>query len=412
LWVTDEPPDRNGGGGNIRQAMLLGVLREHFAITLLVVGELDDDVTRAQVDAVLELPRPRQRRPGNRVQRRAHDLGRALVERKPAEITESAPVHRALKPVLRRIADDHDVVVVQHLGLAPVLPRTRRGQWVLEVHNVPSERARQELANEPGGRQRWLLRRNLANAQRSERDVARRYDHLVFVSDADAGTIAGPERQHARGTVVVAPNGVDTTTFVPSPLPAAPNLLFTGTLDYRPNVLGALWFAADVLPKVRAAVPSVRLALVGRRPLPEVLALQEHDGVEVHADVPAMAPWLAWGRVVVVPLHIGTGTRLKALEALAAGRPMVGTTIGLEGLDLVDGVHARIVDDPAVMADAIVRLLTADDEATALAAAGRAHVEANFTWDAIGARLAAALTTIVHAAPRPVRDSVPKIGGT
>ena len=127
-------------------------------------------------------------------------------------------------------------------------------------------------------------------------------------------------------------------------------------------------------------MPEARFALAGRDPVPEIRALAERPGIDVHADVPSMEPWIDWARVIVVPLHVGTGTRLKALEAMAGGRPLVGTAVGLEGLDLVDRVHARVVDDPERMAAAIVALLESRRSAEELAARARAHVEAHFEW--------------------------------
>jgi glycosyltransferase involved in cell wall biosynthesis len=306
-----------------------------------------------------------------------------LALRQPSDITGAARVRRVLRPVLDRVADDSDAVVVLHLALAPLARRRRRAPWILELQNVASARARQELVDEPGRRQRWLLRREAANAARAERSLVRAYDRVIVVSDEDASILGLAEP-------LVIPNGVEVPDR-PADLPAEPTVLLPATLDYRPNVLGARWFCDEVLPRVRSKVPDVRFALVGRHPVAEVVELATRPGVELHADVPAMGPWLAWARVVVVPLWIGTGTRLKALEAMAAARPVVGTPIGLEGLAISDGVQARVVEDPADMADAIVELLTSDASARALAGAGRRHVEARFRWEAIGRDLAEVL---------------------
>jgi glycosyltransferase involved in cell wall biosynthesis/GT2 family glycosyltransferase len=384
LWVTDEAPDRHQGGGNIRQARLIDQVHGRIDLTLLLVGSLADDTTRAQLVEVLEVPRPRDRTSTGPVARRARDLWRVLVQREPSEITGARRVRRAMGPVLGRIADDFDVVVVQHLALAPLLPPARRATWILELHNVASARTRHEAADEAGRRQRWLLRREAANAARAEQAAIDAYDGLIVISEEDRARL-----RISTGHVI--PNGVEPIEH-PAALPASPTVLLPATLDYRPNVLGARWFCDEVLPRVQAAVPDVRFALVGRHPVAEVLELATRPGVELHADVPAMGPWLEWARVVVVPLWIGTGTRLKALEAMANGRPVVGTTIGLEGLELVDGVHARITDDPVEMAAAISEVLSSDACAGALAAAGRAHVAARFSWSAIGDRLAQALS--------------------
>jgi glycosyltransferase involved in cell wall biosynthesis/GT2 family glycosyltransferase len=388
LWVTDEPPDRNKGGGNIRQAMLLDALHGRIDVTLLLAGHLEDDATRARLAAVMEVPRPRPQAEDGPVQRRVRDLWRVVAQRRPADVTGSARVHRVLAPVVGRIADDFDVVIVQHLTMAPLLPRRRRSFWMLELHNLASVRTRQELEIEEGRRQRWLLQRETANAARYEHDVVIAYDGVIVVSEADARTVG------VEGALVV-PNGVAVGA-EPPPIGDEPTILLPATLDYRPNVLGAQWFCDEVLPLVQEKIPAVRFALVGRHPTAEVVALAERDGVELHADVPRMAPWLAWARVVVVPLHIGTGTRLKALEAMAAGRPLVGTTIGLEGLGLVDGVHARICDDPDAMAQAVVELLSSDAAAEALITAARGYVDSRFRWEMIASRLASFIEVSVR----------------
>jgi glycosyltransferase involved in cell wall biosynthesis len=396
LWVTDEPPDRSLGGGNIRQAMLLDALRDRIEVTLLLTGRLDDEMTRRHVAEVLELRRPRPRPLHSHTRRRLHHTWRAIARRRPSELVDAVRVRRIIRPVLNQLSDDFDAVLVHHLHLAPLLPARRRVPWLLHLFDVSSERMRQELANERGRRQRWLLGRDVAKAARYEERAAVEYDGLVLVSDRDAGAVAGPSLERARGPVVVVPNGVDVWAIAPTPLPAAPNILLPASFSYRPNVLGAVWFCDDVLPLVRAEVPEVQFHLVGRQPVDEVVALASRPGVQIHADVPVMAPWLARSRVVVVPLHIGTGTRLKALEAMAAGRPVVGTSIGLEGLGVSDGRHARIADDPANMADAVVELLRCDATAQRLAASGRRLVEERYSWDDLAARFADGLDALLE----------------
>lgn len=152
-----------------------------------------------------------------------------------------------------------------------------------------------------------------------------------------------------------------------------------------------------MLPRIREHVPDASVALVGRQPTDEVRRLDDGAGVRLHADVPSVLPYLAAAKVAVVPLRVGSGTRLKALEALAAGRPVVGTTIGLAGLDL-DEHTAVAADDPAAFAAGVVRVLQDDALAAAMASAGRAHVEAHFGWDRIGADYAAYLEDLATSA--------------
>ncbi|HEY1739276.1 MAG TPA: glycosyltransferase, partial [Acidimicrobiia bacterium] len=279
LWVTDETPDRNGGGGNIRQAMLLDEVADRCDVTLLVVGHVSDSATRGRVNGMIELREPSPRRDARRALRRLRDVRHALG-RRPAGVVDAARVRRVIRPVLERIGDEFDVVMVHHLHLAPLVPKRRRASWALHLFDIASERARQECADTPGRRQRWLLQRETAQAARYECEATAEYDRVIVVSEGDADVLTA----HCKGgtrpcrSVAVVPNGVDATTRAPSPLPAPPRLLFPGTLNYRPNLLGLTWFCDEVLPLVQRAAPAVQVAIVGRRPVPEVIALAERPG--------------------------------------------------------------------------------------------------------------------------------------
>lgn len=187
--------------------------------------------------------------------------------------------------------------------------------------------------------------------------------------------------------------------------------MFTGALHTLPNRDGIVWFCSEIWPRIRAQVPEARLDIVGSRPPRNVASLDQLDGVAVHADVPAVPPFLGRARVAVVPLRIGSGSRLKVLEALAAGRPVVGTTIGVEGLEAVAGRHLLVEDEPEAFARAVVMLLTGDDQAQALARSGRELIDASYSWPQIGRRYADLLERLLTeprdagrappAAPRP-----------
>ena len=184
-------------------------------------------------------------------------------------------------------------------------------------------------------------------------------------------------------------------TVLPAPLPSSRRIVFTGRLDWQPDVEGLKWLCRLVLPRVRSLVPDVHLDIVGFSPVSDVFALAG-NGVDIHPDVPSTLPFLHTARIAIVPLHVGSGTRLKALEALAAGRPVVGTRIGLAGLGLQSGRTAVISDDPEDMAAAIARLLLDDGEAMGMALAGRPHVEAHFDWRKIGAKFAEAMLAVAE----------------
>lgn len=393
LWITAEPPDRDQGGGNIRQAHLLEALGPRLATHVLMTGHLTDDRTRRAVAGVTELPEHPVRPPRTRLERRARSLWTALGPGAAPEVAAAAGARRELARALQAMAGDFAVAVVNHQALAPLLPRQRAARWVFHPHNVSARRAAQQLATTRGRRQRWLLRREMAKAHHLEQWAVRSYDALLTVSAEDARALGA-------GTatpVIVAPNGVDLDRFQPAPLGREPRLVFTGTMNYLPNVDAMQWFCTEVLPLVRAQVPGTTLDIVGRHPVADVEALGNLDGVHVHGGVPQIVPWLHDARVVVVPLRLGTGTRLKALEAMACARPLVATGIGLEGLGVRDGVHALVRETPAAMADAIVLLLRDDEAASGIGAAGRALVEASFDWKRIGAALADAVVAVARA---------------
>ncbi|HLI75647.1 MAG TPA: glycosyltransferase [Acidobacteriaceae bacterium] len=379
LWLTPVPPDRGGGGGHVRQAHLLAALAERSAVHLVCAGRVRDPAVRSAAASVVELGVEEvdwSRLPTWR--RRAADV-RLAFGSVPREVAAFAPVARAMEAEVARAAAE--VVVVEYAGLAPLVAHRRAGQrWVLTMHNVLSVMASQQAAAETGRRQRWLYSRDARIARRWERRLLPRYDRVIAVSGDDSSALGG--------SAAVVPNGVDTAKFRPAALPPDPSVVFTGALYTGPNQDGIGWFCREVWPRVRDMVPGATLAVVGARPPDEVSRLASLSGVSVHADVEDTYPYIAAARVAVVPLRVGSGTRLKALEAMSCARPVVGTTVGLAGLGLVDGRHAAFADDPRGFAAAVRRALEDDTWAASLGAEGRRLVEARFDWQAIGRRFA------------------------
>jgi polysaccharide biosynthesis protein PslH len=388
LWVTSEAPDFTLGGGAMRQAHLIRGLAGVFdRVDLLVAGHLADPGVRALFGSVSELEVTAAPRRPSRTRRRIGDLWRTFGLRLPAEAHDRRRDRTALSAALSSMPAAYDVIHVEHLGLAGIVPDAVPGLRSLDIQNVPSRMAAQTLALEHGARQRFLRRGELAAARRFQAAALAGTDLVSVVSAEDAADLGVTEGDRHR--LMVVPNGVDASRFPGSPLPGEPRLVFTGTLDFLPNAEGIAWFVSSVLPLVRAEVPGVTLDLVGRRPPVEVRALDSIDGVRVHADVAEVAPYLARARVAVVPVRIGSGSRLKVLEAMAAGRPVVSTSIGVEGLAVEFGRHVLVADQPEAMADAIASLCTADQRAMELGAAGRQMVEANYDWDRIASAYAA-----------------------
>jgi glycosyltransferase involved in cell wall biosynthesis len=272
----------------------------------------------------------------------------------------AAGLHRAPRD-LPAVVDEgcvHHLSYRRAAALAPTLPTRVRGRL-----------------------RAWRLRR-------FERALARRADAVVAVSPDEAAVVRGlaPATR-----VVVAPNGVDAAALMPSPPGEA--ALFVGLLSYAPNRDAMTWFARDVLPRLGAAGPEVLVA--GRDPGPELESLARGvPRLRLLGFVPDLAPLYARAGVFVNPMRGGGGTRLKMLEAMAAGKAVVSTAIGAEGLALTPGRDVVLADTAAEFADAVRALLADHALAARLGRAARALVEARYAWDVCLAPLEALYTTL------------------
>jgi glycosyltransferase involved in cell wall biosynthesis len=223
--------------------------------------------------------------------------------------------------------------------------------------------------------------------RRYERAVCHRADAVVAVSEADRVALA----RIAGGVEIdVATNGIEVADYVGADLPAALpgqspyTLLFTGKMDYRPNVDAVLWFAQEVLPLVQAGEPTVRLQIVGLNPHARLAVLRTNPAVEITGAVADTRPYLQTATVCIIPMRIGGGTRLKALEAMACGKAVVSTTLGIEGIPVSDGRHLLLADTPEAFAAAVLSLLAdarqGGTTARRLGQAARIFVQERYDW--------------------------------
>ncbi len=211
------------------------------------------------------------------------------------------------------------------------------------------------------------------SAARIERTVLHEFDVVTCVSETD-------RRQLADARVIVAPNGWDESASLASA--QEPIVSLTANFAFATNEDAAVWFVSAVWPTVVASVPRARLLLVGRDPTVAVRRLGDSPGIEVTGTVPSITPYLRATAVSVAPLRAGGGSRLKILEALEAGRPVVTTTQGLEGLEEIEGRGVLVADEPEDIAQLVINLLRDPVEAARLGAAGREAVHDRFLWSA------------------------------
>lgn len=227
---------------------------------------------------------------------------------------------------------------------------------------------------------KWWLNKVASSVRRAESRVLRQVDCVMAVTPRDARVAA----EVGARKVVVFPVAIDTEDRCPpSREPDAPNILFVGSFVHTPNVDGILWFAREVLPRVLSVHPSARLTIVGADPPQPVRELaQGTDRILVTGWVTDVSPYYASARVVIAPLRFGSGIKLKVLEAMSFGRPVVTTSVGAEGMDVMPGENIFVQDTPEGFAEAICVVLAYPEHARAVGLAGRALVEQQYSKEA------------------------------
>lgn len=319
---------------------------------------------------------------------------------------ESALMRQKIAQLLQEAAGPYDVIQVEGLEMAPyvfpggdslgvLLSALPRPLTVFDDHNAEYVLQQRAFLTDLRHPRRWIAAAYSFVQWRKlmayERRVCRAADRVVAVSEADREAL---QRLVPGLQVTVVPNGVDLEFLRPSAVPPLadmrqPALVFTGKMDYRPNVDAVLWFVETVLPLIRAEVPAVHFYVVGQKPHPRLAPLADHPAVTLTGRVPDVRPYIAGASVYVVPLRIGGGTRLKVLEAMAMGQAIVSTRLGCDGFPFQDGSEVLFADESAEFAAQVIRLLRDPQAAAQLGQRAREYVAAHFGWEAILPRLEA-----------------------
>jgi polysaccharide biosynthesis protein PslH len=311
---------------------------------------------------------------------------------------------RAMEDKLRALVHREavDLVQIEHSFLAPYARALERARCrvVLDFHNYGQAQYRSMLGMQMGHAERlaWLAK---AWSMRGwEAGFAARADRCFAVSPTEARALS----EVAGRPVELLPNGVDTTTLRPLPPTPGHRLLFVGNLRYPPNRDAVTWLAREILPLVRRQIADVHLTVVGDD---DGRAAVVAPGVTCVGQVDDVKPHYQRAQVVVAPLRAGGGTRIKILEAMALGRPVVSTGLGCAGLSVTSGHDILIGETPAALADAIVRLLSDANIGARIADRARALVERDYDWGDIGQRLIAAYDRLVP--PTATHVSQPEV---
>jgi glycosyltransferase involved in cell wall biosynthesis len=259
---------------------------------------------------------------------------------------------------------------------------------VVDVDDLFSQMLRQRVATSVWHRRRLVQLFDAAKSARYERSLSGRFDHVVVVKEEDRDFFPASDRDN----VSVVPNGVAIPAQASAEPASADRILFVGALGYGPNIDAAWWFASEIMPRIWASRPQVQLTIAGYGSADHLRPLVGDPRIEIRESPVDLGPLYAGAAVVVAPVRMGGGTRIKILDALARGRALLSTTFAAEGLGLQGGVHLEYADTPADMASRALELLDDEPRRRRLGAAGRTEVAVRFDWTNIERTLPALIS--------------------
>jgi len=292
-----------------------------------------------------------------------------------------------------------DVIQIEDPNMAQyieVIPRGARVVKAITFHDVNFKKFARIAQLETKFKRKVRMKLHSLFLNRWEAQYAAKFDICLMMSEVDAQLIRS--KNSALNTVVI-PNGVDTKTLRYQPKEVSPNgqIVYVGNMDYRPNIDAVTFFCCEVMPLLAQHIPDLHFFIVGINPRDEVLNLQS-EHVTVTGRVESVEPYYRQADVCVVPLRAGGGTRLKILESFALGCPVVSTTIGAEGLSVVNGTHLLLADEADSFAKAVLAVFDDPLLRDRLVKAGRQLVEEQYDWEQIAGQLGDRYSMMVQAA--------------
>ena len=298
-----------------------------------------------------------------------------LASRLPLAVaSDRSTAARAL--VARTLAQRAHVAVFDFLHSSVLASWPLTVPSVLFTHNVEAEIVERHLQHSTKFWKKVLWRSQLAKMRRFERDMLRRFDRVVAVSQRDANRF---RRDYGVDRVDVIPTGVNLDYFQYSPSEPNSRIVFTGSMDWLANIDAIRWFRAEVWAKIKAQCASATMTVIGRDPPSDLSQAAAPPGWTVTGRVDDIRPHVQRAAAYVIPMRIGGGTRIKAYEAMAMGVPVVSTALGMEGLDVQPGSHYLQADTAEQFADAVASLLSQPQLGLAVAERARRHVEERYS---------------------------------
>ena len=388
LFVTFGLPYPPDSGVRIHDFYLIKNVSQHHSVSLLsLITSLEQEkhvngLRRYcdMVDFVIAKPR--------RVREHLSEIMRGFLAGRP--LATHPYLYEEMVSKIHELVKNRgvDIVQIEHSFLAPyveAIPADSNCKRILSFHNLGVNQYRRMIYLKNGLMERSLFLLKWMLMLRWEAKYAERFDRCLVVS-----TLEEKELRSANPNVSVSviENGVDTTLYQPLAESSNDNtLLFVGVMGYPPNIDAVLYFCESIMPLIQSRIPSLKLFIVGHEPAPEIRKLAERENVVVTGYVDDVTTYYRQSQVTIVPLRGGGGTRLKILESMALGRPVVSTTLGCEGLDVTHKENIMIADTPSEFAECVVQLLTDKELKGRVVYNARHLVETYYDWKTISRRL-------------------------
>jgi glycosyltransferase involved in cell wall biosynthesis len=395
LWVKADKLLPVESGGNIRSYHVLRHLSSHHQVTFYSYygGEPDGAYERdlsEQLPGAVAVCTGKEDHSGAR---RALDYLFHLGAETPYAVSRFATlrVQQQMRDWFEQ--ERFDIAVCDFLDVAVNFPARLTIPSVLFQHNVESEiwRRHAETAGNPALKAMYGM--EFRKMLRYEQRAVQKFHHVIAVSENDRALMT---QWTDNGRVTVVPTGVDLSAYRPNPTAPEPSPLitFVGAMDWEPNADGVDYFCTEIWPAVKAEIPEARFRIVGRNPVRRVQKWAS-ESIEITGRVPSVVEHLQQSAVVIVPLRIGGGTRLKIYEAMATAKAVVSTTVGAEGLDVHHGRDIMLADDPRSFAQAIIMLMRDRDLRKRYEKAA-AETAGQFDWPVIADRFGEVLQSVVN----------------
>ncbi len=369
------PPDK---GERVRAFHEIQVLSRHFRVSLaaLAFNEADLDGAakmRQWCESVMVAPTTHWR-----------SLGRGAVSLASGGSVTGG--YFASTKLSRQVASQgpYDVAIGYSSGVLPLLLKAPASARIMDLVDIDSAKW-DSYSRKACFPKNILFAREAMHVRKLEQQAARRCDAVVLVSEAEKQML-----QVGSGDIHVISNGVDLEYFKPEAVTqpetmaggesSSPSLVFTGQMDYQPNVEGVCWFAREVWPGLRRRIPQLRFIIVGRQPAPAVRKLADMPGITVTGAVDDVRQFLANAAIAIAPLQIARGVQNKVLEAMAMGKSVVASGGAIEGIDAQVGRDVLRADSAQQWQQEILQLLTDDALRRDIGQAARACMEKNYSW--------------------------------